>query len=280
MKAYIMTRGTQRGLDYGFLGPVPREWWQVLGEWTTTDSPASLARGSADGLSLLLAGIPSARRDELGRAIRFTLVLEAGEADNEQCGNLVRASLSEPGRRGLGQALDQALPATEIDDVLAGRAPASGIDGRVRDALAKALAGQEPAIAVTLPAAAAGSWAGSLGHPAAENAFAARVRALACGETGYAATLNLVSGIDGATAAAEELRQPVALLLPERAVKGVHALDGKKEPTAPPESLLDQVLTFGGRSDKATMLSWIRIGAIILSAGALALFIRWLIGRG
>jgi hypothetical protein len=280
VKTYILTRGVARHLDYGYLGPVPREWWQVLREWTTTDRPASLACGTGDELSLLLAGIPSVRRDAIGRPIRFTLVLEAGEADSEQCGKLVRASLSELGREGIGTALDEALPSKEIDDLLASRVTAADLDRRVQDALAKALTGQEPATAATACAAAAvGSWAGSLGDSDAENAFVARVRALACGQPGYAATLNLVQSIERATAIAGELRQSAALLLPERLVQGVRPLEGK-EPTGSRESLLDQLLTLGGRSDRTTMRRLIMIGAVILSAGALTLLIRWLIGRG
>jgi len=280
VKTYILTRGEPRELDYGYLGPAPKEWWQVLRDWTTIDRPASLARGSVDELSLLLSGIPSVRRDAIGRPIRFTLVLEAGEADGELCENLVRVSLSERGREGLGKALDEALSATEIDDLLAGRVTATDIDRRVQDALAKALAGQEPAAAATVLPAAADSWVGSLRDQAAENAFVARVRALACGQTGYAATLNLVSSTERATAIAEELREPVALLLAERVVRGIQPLR-KKEPTPPRQSLLDQVvLTFTGRSDRTTILRLIKIGAVILSAGALALLIRWLIGRG
>lgn len=262
MKAYILTRGTHK--DYRYLGPVPTEWWQALLDWTSVDRPASLARGSGHDLGLVLAGIPSGRRDGFGRSIRFTLVLEAGEADSDQCGNLVRASLSESGRAELGRALDEALPATEVDDLLAGSSTMPDLDRRVQDALVKALAGQEPAVG-TAPASDAGLWVGSVGDPAADNAFVARVLALAGGETGYAATLNLVRSIERANVIAERLGQSVALLLPEGLVEGVQPLLGKA-PTPP--------------GDKTTIPRWVKIVVIALSAGALAFLIRWLIGRG
>jgi hypothetical protein len=279
VKTYILTRGMPRDLDYRYLGPAPQEWWHALRDWTTVERPASMARGSGDEVSLLLTGIPSVRRDLIGRPIRFTLVLEAGKPDAEICESLVRTCLSEQGRESLGNALDDALSAEEIDDLLARRVTADGIDRRVQDAIAKTLAGQEPAAAPAAPVAADQSWAGSLGDPAAESAFGARVGDLAFGQPGFAATLNLVSSIERATAIAEEFRLPVALLLPESVVSGIRLLVGKERavPRQPP--LLDQVLTFGGRSDRTTVQRWITIGAIILSAGALACVIGWLMGR-
>jgi hypothetical protein len=282
VKIHVLTRGYARHLDYSYLGSAPSEWWRPLREWATVDRPATFAQGTGGGVRVLLAGIPSVRRDALGRAIRFTLVLEAGVAEGEECAELVRASLTEGGRARIGEALDGELSPKEIDALLGGDRRGEGVEERAWTAVKKALTDLEPAPEETVsPKSRVPAWVGSIHDHDAEEAFVARVRQLATGgQEGWAATLNLVRDSGRAEEIAAELDKPAALLLPEEVVKGVQPLRGKAGP-APHETPRDRRLPPRGRPGQATVLRVLLVAVPLIAASALVLtVIRWLAGRG
>jgi hypothetical protein len=206
--AYLMTRGTPRRLDYRFIGAAPPvRWWAPLGAWLVLERAEVVVHSGPGGPAVLVSGIPSARRDSVTTAIRYTLVVD-GPAPALLLG-LVAAGLDDSGRAALGAALDAEFPADWVDAVLAGDGQAdeeaSARLGRVLDSVA--VGGPPP----TTPSPE--SWAGAAGDADAVAAFLARVGQLGTGATGWAFTTAGLSSVEGARRAAEQLGAPVAVLL-------------------------------------------------------------------
>jgi hypothetical protein len=204
--AHLMTRGTPRRLDYRFLGAGPAQrWWRPVQDWVVLEQPEVIACGR----SLLISGIPSARRDAIGTAIRYTLVVE--DVERALAHSLAAAGLHSAGRARLGELLDAGFPAEWVDAALGDTAPS---DAEVARRLAPALA----AFGVDEPAAAQHrvrhrSWVGALDDGQAVAAFLDRVTRLAEGEPGWAFTTSAIASVKGAGAAADALGAPVAVLL-------------------------------------------------------------------
>ena len=204
--AHLMTRGTPRRLDYRFLGAGPAQrWWRPVQDWVVLEQPEVIACGR----SLLISGIPSARRDAIGTAIRYTLVVE--DVERALAHSLAAAGLHSAGRARLGELLDAGFPAEWVDAALGDTAPS---DAEVARRLAPALA----AFGVDEPAAAQHrvrhrSWVGALDDGQAVAAFLDRVTRLAEGEPGWAFTTSAIASVKGAGDAADALGAPVAVLL-------------------------------------------------------------------
>ena len=203
--AHLMTRGTPRRLDYRFLGAGPvQRWWRPVQDWVALEQPEVIVCGR----SLLISGIPSARRDAIGTAIRYTLVVD--DVEGALARSLAAAGLDRAGRARLGGLLDAGFPAEWVDAALGDTAPS---DAEVARRLAPALA----AFGVDEPAAAHRvrhrSWVGALEDEQAVAAFLDRVTRLAEGEPGWAFTTSAIASVKGAGDAADALGAPVAVLL-------------------------------------------------------------------
>lgn len=224
-----MTRGTARSLDYRFLIETPPEiWWKPSEEWVLLEDPQIIVCGSGNSARLLASAIPSARRDVVTTAIRYTLVAE-GIRDPALLGQLVTALLRPDGAVRLGKALDDAFSAAEIDGILSGR-DSSTPAGSVSDRAEKALLSLSGDAAYQPPPGtqSGGSWVSSLGDGTGRDAFVARAAALT-GQTGWAFTTTALSSRQGAERAAAKLGDPVAVLLVEGDVQGCVPL-GKAMP--------------------------------------------------
>ena len=214
-RAYLMTRGFPRGLDYRFLGAAPPEpWWTPLRdrELVNLERAELIAHGTGTGLGLLLSGIPSARRDVVGTPIRYTLVVEElgdAETDAVLARRLVLAGLQDSGRQALGRAFDAAFDQAVIDEILGGTGDAGQVGEVVAEVLAKGWGGGDPARPADGPDAAqadpGGSWAGPAGHERARRDFLARVAALAGGGRGFAFTSGTLTTEQGVRNALAEL---------------------------------------------------------------------------
>lgn len=208
VNAYLMTRGTPRRLDYRFIGAAPADrWWAPVGDWLVLEKAEVVVHAGSDGPSVLVSGIPSARRDSVTTVIRYTLVVDG--AGPGLLHGLVAAGLDDEARAALGAALDEQFPADWVDAALGGAANADAdADVRLRRALDTVAADVQPA-AVVGPA----SWAGAVDDADAVAAFLARVAELGCGGVGWAFTTAALSTVEGARRAAAQLDRPVAVLL-------------------------------------------------------------------
>jgi hypothetical protein len=233
VRAYLMTRGFPRGLDYRFLGAAPPEpWWTPLRdrELVNLERTEFIAHGAAAGLGLLLSGIPSVRRDVVGTPIRYTLVVDGlGDAESDAllARRLVLAGLRDPDRQALGRALDAAFDQAAVDEILAGARDAAQVGDVVAEVLAKGwgagdaappgggpdAASTGTASTNTGPADVSGSWAGPAGAEQAGRDFLARVAALAAGGQGFAFTSGTLVTERGVRAALGELPGTNVILL-------------------------------------------------------------------
>ena len=204
--AHLMTRGTPRRLDYRFLGAGPVErWWRPVQDWVVLEQPEVIVCGR----SLLISGIPSVRRDAIGTAIRYTLVVD--DVERALARSLAAAGLDRAGRARLGGLLDAGFPADWVDAALGDTAPS---DADVAHRLAPALAAfGDDAPAVAHHPVRHRSWVGALDDDEAVAAFLDRVTRLADGEPGWAFTTSAIASVKGAGDAADALGAPVAVLL-------------------------------------------------------------------
>ncbi len=214
MTAHLMTRGTPRRLDYRFLGTSsPERWWTPLADWIVLEEAAVVVNGGGPaGARVLVSGIPSARRDVIGTAIRFTLVVDG--ADPGLLARLAAAGLDPEERTKLGSVLDAQFPAEWVDAALDGRPPAGDdVDTRLARAL-EATGGDAPT-SDPVDSDATSSWVWAAGNELAVSAFLDRVAKLGAGTEGWAFTTAALTTVDGALRAAAALDAPVAVLLGE-----------------------------------------------------------------
>jgi hypothetical protein len=241
-RAYLMTRGFPRRLDYRFLGALPpAQWWAPLRdrELVNLEQPEVIAYGGGTSLSVLLSGIPSGRRDVVGTPIRYLVVvddLREGETDALLARRLVLAGLRDEDRQAFGRALDAAFDEATVDAMLSGTRDTAPVGDVVAEVLAKSWgagdAGQ-PAGGPPRPAADAGSsWAGPADQEQARRDFLARVAALAGGGQGFAFTSHSLVTKAGVTSALAELRGSNVVLLTDGELTEVMRL-GKAVATVP-----------------------------------------------
>ncbi|MGP4022439.1 hypothetical protein [Actinomadura sp. 3N407] len=237
MRAYLMTRGIRRDLDYDFVGASPPDrWWRSLDDrdLVVLEEPAVLARNAEGSTGILVSGLPSSRRDVLGTRIRHTLVVDGLEADSALAGRLAATALDPDGRHRLGKELDGLLPIEAVEAALSGDAGGAEIGELLENLLRSAGWATEPAGDV---ADREGSWAASLNDPRGRADFLARIAALADGREGHAFVTHSLTTTSGAGRAAAELPGDTAILLADGEIGGVVALgkgvDAVAGPTRP-----------------------------------------------
>ncbi|MFC9331367.1 hypothetical protein [Kitasatospora sp. NPDC057015] len=221
VRGYVMTRGVQRDKDYRFLGAAPAAlWWSSYRDHADTNYPTLLVEAGEGGWRAFVSGVPSARRDEVGTPIRFTLALTGataaagagGPGAAERLERVVRlvalwleAFTAQDGRVRLGRLLDGLFPdEAEVVELRRRRDPqAAGIVRERVTALLAALdspasdaGGAAGAVVAAGPAGALpAAWFGAARSDEGTTAFVARVRELLSGEReGRALVLNLVEG--------------------------------------------------------------------------------------
>lgn len=224
-RAYLLTRGFARGLDYRYLDTAPPDqWWTPLRDLDLVNLERAelIARGAETGLGLLLSGIPSARRDVVGTSIRYTLVvddLRDTESDAVLARRLVLAGLREDDRQALGRALDAAFDQAAVDELLGGTRDTTQVGDVVAEVLVKSWGTGDAAPPAggpdAAPADAGGSWAGPVDQEQARRSFLARVTTLAAGGRGFAFTSGTLATETGVRAALTELPGDNAILLTE-----------------------------------------------------------------
>ncbi|MGK5169185.1 hypothetical protein [Geodermatophilus sp. CPCC 205761] len=271
-----MTRGTARRLDYRFLGGgPPRRWWAPLDDLVVLERPAVLVHGGPGHGGVLLSGVPSARRDVIGTAIRFTIVVD--DPDPALLARLVAAGLDAHRRAALGARLDAAFPADLVDSAVGGNAIdedavcgeefGSWLSRTLADADADADADAGPGPAAESAPQPRRSWIGSADDADAVAAFRARVAQLGAGMPGWAFTTAALTSVDGARRAVASLDRPVAVLLDEGGPSTMIDLDPGKAEAGPPAGLSPQL-----RHRK------ILVGALALAVGVIVLvvvLVRW-----
>ncbi|MFE0458596.1 hypothetical protein ACFW1A_04945 [Kitasatospora sp. NPDC058965] len=222
-----MTRGTPKRLDYAFLGARPAsQWWEgpqnQLPLLVFTDEAGVCVSGTGDDWSATLFEVPSARRDVDGRAIRYTLVVEAGPGEAPLAAGLVRLALDTGARVGLGAALDRSCTAELVDGVLGESTPPQALPLDELTELvrktAEQLAGDPVEPQVPLP------WAAPAGDPAAVAELAARARRLAEGGEGRCFLAQGIRSRDEADRLTDRFGPEVAVLLAEADFTGTHRL--------------------------------------------------------
>jgi hypothetical protein len=214
--AYLMTRGTPRMKDYAFLGVTPAaRWWDRVVPFVIMESAEVVVACHADGVGVLVSGIPSTRRDAVGTPIRYTIVVDDLRDRTSLLRRIVTAGLDPQSRSLLGKRLDTTFGADRIDAIMSGGDDGEDVPQRVLDILTDfPVEPPEPGRDQ------AGSWVGAVPDPGARRAFLARVDRLAAGkETGFAFTSQALSTELGAGEAAERLGCPVAILLVDGEVK-------------------------------------------------------------
>ncbi|MFD4669968.1 hypothetical protein ACFWNN_09545 [Lentzea sp. NPDC058450] len=202
----VITRGLTK--DYGYLGARGDEWWAEAASFVDVDEPAVIASRDADGLRLLVSGIPSARRDSAHRRIRVTLVL-AGDDRPDVLRTLVRTVLDDACRADAGARLDAVLPESAVEELLGDRTrPIADLGDAVLDALAPSPSTPHSARR-DLPH----SWVGAVHDEESTGRFLGRFDALLAGEAdGYALATHQVVSAEGATRAAAALGTDTAVL--------------------------------------------------------------------
>jgi hypothetical protein len=226
--AYLNTRGRERHRDYQFVGPAPpTSWWRAYADHTTFERPTVLVQSDGTGWQAYLSGIPSRRRDAVGKVIRYTVVAESapGPAGAADLGTgdvlaLVANWLAdqEPGYRDPGRvsaALDAAFPEPDVERLIAadpdGPSPADPAEPNRR------LAGALHELRLPLsdePDPVPDAWLADLSRPTARAAFVQRVDELLAGRPGRALVLNLIGAAADLTALLDDPR-PLAVLAPD-----------------------------------------------------------------
>lgn len=233
LKAYLMTRGTSRRLDYNFLGtPPPDLWWRPLGDngLILLEQPEVIAYGDGRELSILISGVPSERRDVIGTRIRYTLVVDHIQQDLDLARRLAVTGLSAEGRARLGHRLDEDFDAAMVDGLLNGSDDGSAVEGFLVTMLASSDWSMQ---ADDADREIQGSWAGPADDADARAAFLVRIGTLAAGNHGFAFTTHSLTTREGAERAAADLPGTSAMLLADGELEAVVNFAGKVPSEAP-----------------------------------------------
>jgi hypothetical protein len=226
VQTYLMTRGTSRGHDYQFIGDEPAErWWDPLAKQVVLEEPELIVAARDGRLGILISGLPSARRDAIGTALRYTVVIDDAAAEPDIVRRLVGAGLTETGRNKLGRLLDESFGGSAIDEIL------GGADAEKVPELVTAAVRDLPDVPVPSgdddgPA----SWVGPMNSEHAQQKFRRRVERLAGHGNGYAFTSHLLSTAPGAESAAAAVPGEVAVLLVNGTVAEVTELGKDRSP--------------------------------------------------
>ncbi|MGW7041145.1 hypothetical protein ACWGDT_00130 [Streptomyces avermitilis] len=236
-RAYLMTRGTWRRLDYDFLFEAPPEqWWGPLERWVNLQKPEIALRSHGRETGLIVSGIPSQRRDVIGTPVRHTVVVDNVHEAPELARWLVHCGLDEAQRETLGRRLDATFDEDAVNACLTAAqdgnqqalATFTDLGDRLLDTLRTAVLGPSgDQLPIVREADRPGSWVGPVEDHETRMAFHARVENLLSGTKphgGFAFTTHSLSTINGASQADEALSEPVAVLLHDSALQGVTAL--------------------------------------------------------
>ncbi|MEV4412750.1 hypothetical protein [Catellatospora sp. NPDC049609] len=270
MKAYLMTRGTLRRMDYDFLGETPPDrWWERIadGGWIMQDYPEVAVAGHGGRTGIMASGLPSRRRDVIRTELRYTLVITDAHDEPDLALRLVAALLTPTGQATLGALLDEQFDVRTVDTLLGGGTADIDIPARLDTILRDWNPPLEDRDGDDLH----GSWAGRLDDPTGRAAFLGRVRRLLDDTAGLAFTSHSVSTISGAERARHGLGETVAILLADSdTVDEVQPLG--KAPAPSPTGL----------SPSTTRLRHLRVRPlptlVTATASTLALAIWWWIG--
>jgi hypothetical protein len=229
LKAYLMTRGTARDLDHAYLGDAPPSvWWTPVSRWLDLETAELVVCRQAGSVGILVSGIPSARRDIVGRAIRLTIVLDEADSDPDLARRLAWAALDDRLRAALGNYLDEVFDADTVDGILSGtRDP-----GDVADSLARVLKDTRwtpEAVEVDPGADRDGPWVGPVADAAARRAFLARVDRVVGHADGILLASHALTSAAGAGGAAGTVGSNGAILLHETHLTQIESL-GKATP--------------------------------------------------
>lgn len=295
MRAYVMTRGTERRMDYAFLGESPpRRWWESIGKWLFLEAEELVvSRRDGETTGLLLSGIPSGRRDVIGTRIRYTVVVDDVHEAPALGAWLVRCGLEDGERERLGRALDAGFAADYVDAWLR-RAEDAGSGNRgaawreVEERLLAAL-GEGAAAAHETTAEDEDededrrtSWVGGVQDPVARREFRARARRLLQdARPGIAFTTHALGSVSGARRAAQALPDDVAVLLHDselRETQNLSETPGMK-PATGAVSAGKAPAPAAHRGRRGRRRTTLAIAAVTLGLAAV-LGIWWLTGGG
>jgi hypothetical protein len=197
MQVLIETRG--RTQDYQFLGSAPgRRWWSAYRRCTSFEDPTAIVRSDGRRWEAYVGAIPSGRSDNVGRTIRFNLVL-VGEVGNPAGGRVVVPLLEAwldlvAGKdEVLRRALDAEFTEEHVEDWLA--KPNLG-DERDQAIMAWALGcfGDRQPEPVSQSGTRTGRWLGSAADVRARKEFLTHAAGILRGDLpGRALVLNLVA---------------------------------------------------------------------------------------
>jgi hypothetical protein len=196
MNMCVRTRSA--GVDYGFLGSAPTDhWWQRY-DRTIDSTKHGAAVESADGMwRIYLTGIPSQRRDQAGRRIRYTLVLDGKATDEFTTGQAMRVlwnwllSAADPARNSLSAALDGQFDEEAVAPLLRRRDDeAAALAARKLDEAVAVLPREDLGKPAARPALYA-RWLGDIHRPDARAAWLDRAAGMLGGQSGTALIVNL-----------------------------------------------------------------------------------------
>lgn len=272
MNAFIQTRGSTA--DYAFLGAAPASrWWLEFRDATSFEQPTIIVVGKDGKWRCYLSGIPSQRKDRVGTAIRYTLILEGGCDDNvEDVLKLLNAWLSdatlgESGRL-VQAAMDSVFDEATVERLLAVR-DADGKSNSEVERLALEAIKKLPPSPEQIKSTEPGSWYSSTRSGRGRIELFSNIRELLPGtREGTAALLNLLGTEDEVNRLVEQARShvPLGVLIedPEFTIVDDVFSIGKKKPREAPRPI---------RSPSSP--AWV---AIIILVGAILLVI-WLLLR-
>jgi hypothetical protein len=236
VRAFLMTRGVPRKLDYAYLGPAPQTiWWAIVRDRQLVDlnDAEVIAYGDGHALHVLLSGIPSIRRDEVGTRIRYTLIVDGlREEDTDLATRLVWTGLHADDRALLGKRLDERFDSDTVDAMLRGADDGATVSGDLAEILREGWG--VPAPAVKSSAYRGKLWTGAAGDRDAQLAFLSRTAWLAADNIGFAITSGLLASPEGVKAELDRLPGQGAVLLTDSDLDGVVELAKKGRPAPMP----------------------------------------------
>ncbi|WP_034267832.1 hypothetical protein [Actinospica robiniae] len=223
-------------MDYAFLVRRPKDqWWDRLADASVifTDGLEVAVKGAGDGCEVMICGVPSKRRDAVGTAIRYTLLLELGIADSSLAAPLVRCALGDASRADLGAGLDELFDAETVDRILSAQTAGDEVLlDRAGEAVAEIVNRAAAAESNTARGGVPGSpWAGSAEDETSVDAFLGYVAEVAHGGKGLAFTSHAVQSLDRARQVAQQFGPDLVLLVADAPFEGIKPL-GKAEGSA------------------------------------------------
>lgn len=276
MRAFIQTRGSTA--DYAFLGAAPASrWWLEFRDATSFEQPTIIVSGKDGVWRCYLSGIPSQRKDRVGTAIRYTVIIEGSCVENtEDVLKLLNAWLSdatfgESGQR-VQAAMDSVFDEATVERLLAVRdadhKSTSEVERLALEAIKKLPPSPQQRISTE-----SGSWYSSTRSVRGRIELFSNIRELLLGtREGTAALLNLLGTEDEVNRLVEQAGSyfPLGTLIEDPAFTiGDEVVSvGKKKPMEAPRPIQR-------RRRSPSIAPWV---AILILSGSILLLI-WLFLR-